>query len=68
MCPPISTLSTTLEGWLHNLLGRPHWFQMMVKEDYWGLTTINYTGGRWKIKRHKKQAKEVNKVSVLYCS
>ena len=29
----------------------------MVKEDYWGLTSINYTEGRWQIKRQKRGSK-----------
>merc|ERR1719239_1430109 len=29
--------------------------QVMVKEDYWGLTSINYTEGRWQIIRQAKK-------------
>ena len=38
-------------------LGRLQLSQVMVKEDYWGLTSINYTEGRWQIKRQKRGSK-----------
>ena len=39
------------------LLGRVDLSQVMVKEDYWGLTSISYTEGRWQIKRQKRGSK-----------
>ena len=38
-------------------VGRLQLSQVMVKEDYWGLTSINYTEGRWQIKRQKRGSK-----------
>ena len=47
------------------LLERLHLFQVMVKEDYWGLTSINYTEGRWQIIRQAKKGDRMVRNSFL---
>lgn len=37
----------------------------MVKEDYWGLTRISYTEGRWQIKRQAKRGESKVRDSFL---
>ena len=46
-------------------LRRLHLFQTMVKEDYWGLTRISYTEGRWQITRQAKRGESKVRDSFL---